>query len=303
MSSTIEDAPSSMTSDDPYKLNEWCKEMKEQNPDSETCVLPTRMTNLGASDKCQGGCDKPDIVALVRSELLNQLSFTLRWRTTNKGGEIKLYPEPDYNPLKHPILKLGEDANARGAGIGEPISLTFYRAINISIAGKYPDCLVSMLLKSPLDAKNPENYITLRLYIPFKTKEKITPGTKVLEKIVENITTYQPNENDDPTRLSNINPAHLLPVGSGFYQALSADQMNKINQESKAAKKRKEEYKPKGGPWAFWQNIMVFKDYQAITSDDMDRLNSLFKLDASEVQTLEQEQGERFPIIYKKLRK
>jgi hypothetical protein len=100
--------------------------------------------------------------------------------------------------------------------------------------------------------------------IPFSTGEKITPGTKLINKIIDNIVSLQPNEDDEPTRLDNIRMLDLFPDKGTYYDSMSK----------------------KGD-----DHFIIIDTFQAIGTDDMEKIDKLFEVDRDDVKDIIREPG------------
>lgn len=188
-------------------------------------------------------------------------SAVVRWKSTNKGGVIRI------NVIGNTENK---DTNIKIGNLDlimiDQTRLYFYKAIDAVIDSKTPSCMA--VIKFQTKDRN----ISLKCYIPFITGEKITPGTNLLHKIFEEIIQYQPNENDEPSEIKDVNVLNLFPEGGTYY----------LGQKSYSNRKHE-------------VNI-VFNTFQAILSKDMESLGTLFGVPEDEVRSVSRLPGRKINI-------
>jgi hypothetical protein len=201
----------------------------------------TKVTQTEVQGKCGEKCE----LIVHKSHYDSKHNISIRWKKTNKGGEININPL-NYDREKGKVITFGGDVYV----YSKPIKFTFYKKIDLVINSKTPDCIASIYFET----KNKKKDLTV--IIPFLTGDKITKGTEILEEIIDSIVQYQPNENDDPSHLNSMSLMELFPKKGTYYEAPEKSSGDKY---------------------------IIIDSFQAIKGSDMEKLNKLFDLDKQEI--------------------
>uniref|UniRef100_A0A6C0FAN2 Uncharacterized protein n=1 Tax=viral metagenome TaxID=1070528 RepID=A0A6C0FAN2_9ZZZZ len=207
----------------------------------------SRITNLTKTE-ANGKCGKKCALTIHKSRNKEKHSFSIRWKKTEKGGVISINPL-NYNKETEKALTLGIIPYSYST----PTRISFYKAIDLVINSKTPDCIVSIHLQSKRSVND-----DLTVIIPFVTGEVITPGTEMISEIIDNIVNFQPNEGDEPTDIKGTSLLNLFPDNGSYYEAKEEDS------------KGKDKY-------------IIIDTFQAIKTGDMQKIQKLFDLDNEEV--------------------
>ena len=211
----------------------------------------TSVTNLDAKGKCKDKCS----LTVHKKSPNTQKTISIRWKKTDKAGQINVNLV-DYDEENAKSITYGEDVFV----FNKPTKFSFYKNIDLTINGQTPDCIASLFFAE----KGKKRTKNLEVIIPFSTGEKITPGTKLINKIIDNIVSLQPNEDDEPTRLDNIRMLDLFPDKGTYYDSMSK----------------------KGD-----DHFILIDTFQAIQTDDMEKIDKLFEVDRDDVKDIIREPG------------
>ena len=206
----------------------------------------TSVSKLDAKGKCN---DKCSLIVHKKSPDTRK-TVSLRWKKTDKAGEITVnivaYDKENVKSITYGNKEFVFD---------KPTKLSFYKNIDLTINGQTPDCIASVFFVEQGEKRNKK----INILIPFSTGEKITPGTKLINKIIDTIISLQPNEEDEPTRLDNIQMLDLFPDKGTYYDSML----------------KKEE-----------TNFIIIDTFQAIQTEDMERINKLFEVERDDVKDI-----------------
>lgn len=196
-------------------------------------------------------------------------TVSVRWTKTEKGGEFRLN-----------VIGLADNEatniifNDKTKFIMEgPVRLSFYKNIDLVIDSQVPDCVASLKFK---DNKTGQ---TLMCYIPFISGEKITPGTEIIHRIIEEVIKYQSSEDDPASQMVNMNMLDLFPDKGEYYQGYSVADGAIVDKNSERQ-----------------DVIIVINTFQAILGEDMKSLEKLFDINATDIPTIIRLPGKKINI-------
>lgn len=210
----------------------------------------TSVSKLDAEGECKDRCS----LTVHKKSPTAQKSVSLRWKKTDKGGEITV------NIIDYE----GDNAKSITSGgkqfiFDDATKFSFYKNIDLVINGQTPDCIASLFF-----VEKKERSKKIEVIIPFSTGEKITPGTNLLNKIIDTIVSFQSSEDDEPSRLENIRMLDLFPDKGTYYDTMSS----------------------KGK-----DHFIIIDTFQAIQTDDMERIEKLFEVDSDNVKSIIRKPG------------
>lgn len=211
----------------------------------------TSVSKLDAKGKCKDKCS----LTVHKKSPNTQKTVSIRWKKTDKAGQINVNIV-SYDEENAKAITYGGDVFV----FNKPTKFSFYKNVDITINGQTPDCIASLFFIEKGNKRTKQ----LEVIIPFSTGEKITPGTKLINKIIDNIVSLQPNEDDDPTRLDNIRMLDLFPDKGTYYDSMSK----------------------KGD-----DHFIIIDTFQAINTDDMEKIDKLFEVDRDDVKDIIREPG------------
>jgi hypothetical protein len=220
-----------------------------------TLTLTPTPTQVSKSSS-NGECGKQCALKVYTRNKDTKHTVSLRWKKTNKGGEININPI-NYNKTDEKALTFGPSDYV----FSKPISLSFYKHIDLVINSKTPDCIATMHFESKTGKEE------LTVVIPFLTGDRVTRGTVILETIVDSIVNYQPNENDDPTHLDSTSLTHLFPEDGTYYEAPAKNEDN--------------------------SRYVIVDTFQAIKASDMEKLQKLFDVKQESIADILRIQGKK----------
>ena len=211
----------------------------------------TSVSKLDSKGKCKDKCS----LTVHKKSPTTKKTVSLRWKKTDKAGEISINIV-SYDEETAKAITYGDEVFM----FQKPTKLSFYKNIDLVINGQTPDGVASLFFVE----KGKKRDKILQVIIPFATGEKITPGTNLINKIIDNIISLQPNEDDEPTRLDNIRMLDLFPDKGSYYDSMSKD--------------GKDHY-------------IIIDTFQAIQTDDMEKIDKLFDVDQEDVKDIIREPG------------
>lgn len=184
-------------------------------------------------------------------------SVSLRWNLNAKGGVIHVSQLNYDRTTANDFTFNQERYNSTGT-----FTIDFYKNTDITINGTVPDAILTMPILN-------SGGTTVTLIVPFKRGNVITPGSEIINKIITQLVTYQPNAGDPKTRLEQVKINDLLPLKGKYFDAIAAN--------------GKDHY-------------IIVETIQAIKSSDIDKVNSLFNLGSTSIQSIMRLPGKKLNI-------